>query len=282
MNPKNGFKKKLTKKWKRKIILTITIILLFFFILNRIFFFKKSFLENFAGNLIYPVIFVSSNIKCFANHFFQKRKNYKELEKKYKILKTEKEKLLKQNIKLKASLHYNSLTKDILDFQKRYDLKTAMLSKILVKNFTSQEHYFLINKGSKDGIQKNMLGIYKFQIVGKIVDVFRWYSKMVLITDKNCKVAAFTNKTNAQGIVIGQNIKNQLKMDYVNHLSSMEKDDFVISSGHGLIFPEGFCLGKIKDYKTEGVYHKITVEPLVDFSTLKFCLLINQEKITSF
>ena len=103
-----------------------------------------------------------------------------------------------------------------------------------------------------------------------------------ILTDNNCKVSAFTNTDNAQGIVQGENKKNQCRLSYVSHLSKVQKGDFVFSSGQGLIFPEGFCLGKIKDYTTKDLCHNIELETLIDFESLEFCLLINRKQGISF
>lgn len=68
---------------------------------------------------------------------------------------------------------------------------------------------------------------------------------MVLITDKHSEVAAYTNITNANGIVKGINNPDECELIYVNHLLSVSDEDLVLSSGQGLVFPEGFCLGQV-------------------------------------
>jgi rod shape-determining protein MreC len=271
------------KKYQKLTIFIITS-LLTLFLINRIFFFKKGLLENIASTFIYPVLLITNKIKTPVLCFFEKKKKYSQLLRDYNKLKKENQDLITENIKLHCTLKHYNLSKEIIDFQERYKLENGIPAKIIGKNFSSEEHYFLINKGSRDSITKDMVAVYKFQILGKITTVYPWYSKLKLITDKTCKVAAFTNITEAQGIITGQGKKDSYHMDYVSHLERISLEDFVISSGQGLIFPEGFCLGKVKDFATEGIYHHINVEPLIPFDSqeLKFCLVIDQEKITSF
>jgi cell shape-determining protein MreC len=71
---------------------------------------------------------------------------------------------------------------------------------------------------------------------------------------------------------------------YVSHLASVVTDDLIFSSGQGLVFPEGFCLGKIvkQTLKEKALYYEIEIEPLVDLASLFFCLLTNQSKIDLF
>jgi rod shape-determining protein MreC len=267
---------------RKKFTLIIILTSLFFFVANRIFFYKKGMLENIASNITYPVLWLSSTISQPIKYFFQRKQSYNELQKQYIQLKENYENLQAENIKLNASMHFEEKTYELLDFQKRYNYENKLLAKILSKNITQEEHSFLIDQGSNNGIEKNMVALYKFQIIGKVTQVFRWYSKVLLITDHNCKIAAYTNTTNAGGIVVGKNDINYCNFEYVSHLSKIKPNDLVISSGQGLIFPEGFCLGQITKSKIEGLYHKITIEPLVDIKTLDYCLLTNQEKINSF
>ena len=120
-----------------------------------------------------------------------------------------------------------------------------------------------------------MVGLYKYQVLGKITDVHDYYSKLTLITDESCKVAAYASSTNADGLVVGQNQKNCCKMNYVSHLLDVADDDLVLSSGRGLVFPEGFCIGKIvkHEHSHNSLYHDIDVEPTVNFKSIKYCLL---------
>ena len=127
-----------------------------------------------------------------------------------------------------------------------------------------------------------MVAIYKFQLLGRVCEVFPWYSKISLITDSQSKVSAYINSNNACGIVEGTNFFNKCYLRYISHLAKIKNNDFVFSNGEGLIFPEGFCLGKIVHFKTKDVCHDIEIEPLVDFSSLEMCHLTNQSKMNLF
>lgn len=269
------------KSYKKIFFITLNIILIFF-IASRVFLFKTSFLENFASNLTYPFLQLSNKLTTPFKTLFNNWQNHKEISQKHAQLKEENERLIAENIKLSSSLNFIKKSDELLNFQERYELQNTIFAKIIAKNFSENEHYFLINKGKTSGIKKDMIAIYKFQIIGRVVEVFNWYCKILLITDQSSKISAFTNNTNAPGIVIGQNKTDSYELAYTSHIHKIELNDFVISSGQGLVFPEGFCLGKIKSYKTKDIYHKITLEPLVDFKSIEYCLLTNQEKMNAF
>ena len=266
----------------KKIIIIISSLLLILFLINKIFFFKKTILEDIAANVSYPFLWLGSTIAKPIENVFAHKKNYHKLLSENILLKEENGNLLKENIALQSTIHFDKKSQEILDFKQRYNLDTAIFANVITKNITENEHYFFINRGKIHNIKKDMIAIYKFQIIGKVTDVFRWYSKVLLITDKNCKIAAYTNNTNASGICQGINNINKLKFDFVNHFSNIEKDDFVISSGQGLIFPEGFCAGKVSEYKKNGLYYDISITPLVEIDKIENCLITDQEKINIF
>ncbi len=266
----------------KKIFGIIILVFLVFFISKQFLFFKKSFLDNLAYNSVYPAIWLANKTTQPIKNFWQRRSEYKNLIKKYESQKEKTEQLLSENVKLKACLNHQKATDELSEFQQRYNFDTATFAKILVKNITATEQYFLINRGKNDNIEKDMVAICKHQIIGKVIDVFKNYSKVLLITDSNSKIAAYTNNTKATGIVNGFNDINHCQLCYVNHMSKIENNDLVISSGQGLIYPEGFSLGNIVKHDKKDLYHNVIIKPLVDLKTINFCLLIKQSKIKAF
>lgn len=266
----------------KKVIIFVAVPLLMFFVAQRIFFFRHSFLEKAASYFVHPALYIANTVGGPIKKAAKNRYEYKNLLIRCKKLALERENILQENVQLRALIHYSEKSKELVEFQERYKLKDAILAKILVKNFTSEEHSMIVNRGSRDGIQENMVAIYKFQLLGKVKRVFPTYSKVVFITDTYSKVSAYTNTGDSRGIVHGTNQLNSCHLKYVSHLKTIHNGDFVLSSGQGLIFPEGFCLGKIINVKTNDLCHYVEVEPLIDFSNIEMCYLTNHSKMNLF
>jgi rod shape-determining protein MreC len=264
----------------KKILIFIYIIIFFIFSINRLFFFKNSFVERSFAIIKYPIILSFSNITNFIKSKF----SYSDIENKYINLKNNYEDLLKKYVELNETERFYNKTKEIIEFKSRYELDGAVLSRIISKNFSSHEHSFLINRGKKDSIKEDMVVIYKLQILGKISQVYDFYSKVICITDKRCNISSFTNTTYAQGITAGTNIINKCSLNYVNYISKVIKNDLVFCSGQGKVFPEGFCLGTIKEcfLRNDEVSYNITLETIVDFNNLEFCVVTDCSKINLF
>lgn len=205
------------------------------------------------------------------------------LQNELKVITEKNELLLKENIALKTSFHFMQRIKEIKEFCQRYELHNALLCKILVKNFGPEGQFFLINRGSRDQVTLDMIAAYKFQLLGKVVEVYPTYSKVLLITDPSSKVAAQTNIGAHRGIVFGsRNNYQESFMHYIDPHVTLTPDDLVFSSGQGMIFPEGFCLGSIVGIEKQDMYQVAQIKPIVDLSTIEFCQLTNQEKIEAF
>ena len=149
------------------------------------------------------------------------------------------------------------------------------LTNIIFKQF-SDEHFFLIDLGKHKDIVVNMAVVYKNCLVGKVVEVYPFYSKVLLITDPMCKVASYCSKTGAAGIYQGTRKLDFGSLTHVDHLAKLKVDDQLFSSGEGLIFPRGFCIGEIDTFRDTGVHYEVTVKLLVDLTKLSYCYVLQK------
>ncbi len=143
--------------------------------------------------------------------------------------------------------------------------------------------------GSSQGIKKDMVALYCNAIVGRVTQVYPWYCKVCLVTDADCKIAALCLSSVAlakvgpekgvSGIHEGINDSLYTAMRYISHLESVNVADDVLSSGEGLIFPKGFALGKVVAADKGELFYTITIQPALNFHTLRYCTLIAKENI---
>lgn len=253
------------------------------FISNRIFFYHQGFLERTAAKIVYPFIWVSGTVASTLQSMTAKKVTYAALQEKYQQLCHDHSILLEEVVSLHAQEHLYNQIKELVEFKERYNHQDSILAKILVKNIASNEHYFLVNCGKHQGITQDMVALYQNNLIGRVTEAYDSYSKVLLITDQHCKIAAYTGKTHADGIAHGYNCISRCKLTYVSHLFKIEDNDLVISSGQGLVFPEGFCLGKIVSHilQEKSLYHQIEIEPLVTLESITHCLLAHAPAMQS-
>lgn len=202
-----------------------------------------------------------------------------ELEKKVEDLQKKYDDLCAENIALKGLHQYADETSELRAFNKRYLSNRGCVAQILARHFSPSNQFFLVNAGTVHGIKKDMVAMHGNAIVGKITQVYPWYCKVCLITDADCKVAALIGKKRVAGIHEGINDVAGTNMRYVSHLESVHVGDDVLSSGEGLVFPKGFALGKIIAADKGDLFYTISVQPILNFQTLCYCMLIAKEDI---
>lgn len=235
-----------------------------------------SYVDTLSSAVVYPVLVAQRAIVVPVQQFFRRMESHDALEAQLKILQQQNVDFMAENIKLRASLAYYRTVATIADFSERYSSKQAVVAQVLIRNIGPDKHKCVLDKGSRHGVCKDMVAVYKNCLVGKITDVYPLHCELTLITDASCRVSALCVDTQTPGIHVGTNQAHTTLLQRVSHLASIKEADMVVSSGEGLVFPQGFALGRIKTIEPDGLYIKIEIEPQCDIRTIDYCLLIKK------
>lgn len=264
------------KRKKRGWFLYIVILASLFFLIHRFVISFQVVYRHTYSLAVYPFLLSQQYLISPIKTFFSQKKTQKELEKQLVGLQKKIEDLMAENIALTAiSAHYDQI-KEIIDFKKRYQFTKFMLSKVIFRHLTPLSHFIFINKGSHHGVEVDMVAVYKNCIIGKVIEAYPYFSKIILVTDKSCKVAVYCGKTRANGIHVGKNSIDATYLSHVSHLVDIQTDDFVVSSGDGLIFPKGFALGKVIAAHKGDLYYDVKVRPLFDIRQIDYCYVVKK------
>lgn len=269
----------------KKLLWVVLWIGMILFVIQRVFLWNASGgLERVAARINYPFVRVATMVTDYVHERTQRKLDYDEMRQRYSDVLDKYHNVCAENIQLRALQHHEAMAKELADFAQRFSLEHLILARVVARNFSDHEHYVLLNRGSKHGIIKDMIALYKFQIFGKVTEVFQDFSKLTLITDDKCKVAAYAATSDAVGIVQGSNEINSCSWQYVGHMQEIHDHDLVLSSGQGLVFPEGFCLGRVASHelKERELYHTVVVKPLYDMRTIQCCLLLSRAQLKLF
>lgn len=131
-----------------------------------------------------------------------------------------------------------------------------------------------IDKGISAGVEKGMPVVTVEGVVGQVINVSPSYAKVLLAVDPNSAVDAIIQSNRALGIIKGDGQGYQL--DYVLKEKEVAKDDLVVTSGMGGVFPKGLLIGQVVEVGKDrrGMFHTITVQPAVDFRELEYVTII--------
>ncbi len=242
----------------------------------RLLYVPTNYLQQGVSLILYPFIKLQQVVCQPIVSYVKKKKEMDLIQKQSTVLKEENEQLRSENIALQATLHYYNHAQEVINFKSKYTVQYARFAQIIMKHFSAYEHSYLIDCGSAHGVTVDMIAVYKNCLVGRVTHVYPYYSKVKLITDPECKVAAYCLSSQAHGIHEGVNKKKQSMLQYVSHLHTLKNDDLVISSGEGLVFPQGFGIGTIKSFELQGLHYNVVIKPLLKFADLQYCYVIQK------
>lgn len=133
-----------------------------------------------------------------------------------------------------------------------------------------------IDRGSRDGVARDMAVIAPQGVVGRVLDqVAPRAARVQLIVDRNAGVAAIVERSRAGGVIVGEPQGSGLRLEYVSAAADVRVGDVVVSSGQDGIYPKGFVIGTVVDVERGGGgYTSIQVRPAVDFSSLEEVLVV--------
>lgn len=238
------------------------------FMLHRLFFFTPGVFEQIGSCVAYPFLKVKQIVQYpfyMGAAYFD---NVEHLQKQIQELQLDKDFLQSQLIEQKALQTFHEQSKDVREFAKRYDHKHKLLAQVLLSSVGSSEDIILVGVGAQQGVYKDHVVLYQDMIIGRVIEVYPWYSKVALITDQRCKIAAQC-KRGVTGICCGKN-NGQLELNFVPHFKDIQVGDMMLSTGKGLVYPKGFALGKVSSMTSDNVSHFIQAKPLYDINQIEY------------
>lgn len=191
-------------------------------------------------------------------------------------LELERDQLVSELIALKGSKDFIQGSRELVRYQKRYDPNDYILAQIVERNMDTVEQSVLVDRGSRHGVLQDMIAVYKNVLIGRVIEVYPYWSKIVLTTDPRCKVAVYCARTKTTGIAEGVCDKELFVVNHVSHLDTVHVGDYVISSGSGLIFPKGFGVGVIERCVQDGLLYTLYAKPFIPFDRVEYCYLLQK------
>lgn len=258
------------------IIISIIVLILLVFISN-INVDNLSHIENIFSSVVMPVqngITYLKNKITGNNTFFAEISN----------LQQENEELKKKNSELETSLREleivkseNATMKEYLELSEEYGNYKTKAAYIISKDISNYSNIFIINVGSRDGIENNMTVISEKGLVGHVISVTDKTAKVQTIIDTASTVSA-TLSSSRDNIICKGTIeeKGMLKASYIPTTANLVVGDTIETSGMGGIFPKGIKVGTIKNIKNKkNIVDRIAiVEPAVNFDKVETVLVI--------
>lgn len=266
------------------IILIILILIIFSFTLNgdR----KLNPVESFLKDgLVYTEKVVTYPFNYISNKISEYKK-LKSVNKDNAVLETSIDRVSSiesENIELRRQL--NKLKEELnIDYTLvDYEYLNAT---VVSRNVGFWYNTITIDKGSYNGVEKDMVVINSKGLIGRIIRTSAFTSDIRLITtsDTNNKISVHISNgdNNLYGLINNYNYSdNLLEVEGISNTKDVTIGDYVYTSGLGGIFPSGILIGTVSEISTDSydLAKVIKVVPSADFTDINYVSILKRKSV---
>ena len=269
-----------TKFYLLVVILVCLILLLVTFLVD---------IPNTASNSVlgYTIVPMQKGVSSIGSYFVSRKEmlvQISELQKENENLKTQIDDLNNENIQLKQEKFELVSLRELFELSEQYSDYKKTGARVIAGGTGNWFDSFVINKGSKDGIEKDMNVICGSGLCGRVVDVGPNWARVMSIIDDTSNVSAMVLSTSDNLIVSGD--LESMKENHIRFSDLYDEDDKVavgdkvVTSNISDKFLPGILVGYISSIETDpnNLTKSGYITPVVDFHHLSEVLIITEKK----
>ena len=183
-------------------------------------------------------------------------------------------------------VHFQEAEQALTRLEALLDLKRQVAlpvigARVIAYDPTLWSRSAIINQGKAQGVKEGLPVLAPQGIVGRVVEVYPEYSKVMLIVDRKSSADAMVQRTRVRGMLKGKG-GNRGSLEFVPKSADVQVGDLVLASGLVGLYPKGLVFGKVTaaNKKNPGVFQEIEVTPSVDLSALEEVLVVKVATLT--
>jgi len=264
---RSAFLKKGTKQ--RFSLLSLIFFSIIFLILGSLNFKVINYVKIGIKEIVYRSSFVVSSPENFIKDNYLLVQNHLNLYKENEKNKSELASLISKDLLNKFIILENKRLKKIIN---DYLVKSnTIIAKVLSDKGSPFLKSIIINKGSKHNINLGMVAMDGAYLVGKVVEVNYFSSRILLLSDLNSKIPVIVEPNEVFSILSGTGEAYGV-IQYSKKYEDIKSESIIYTSGAGSLFKAGIPIGRINsNYLSE----EKKVEFFSDFSQLKFVKIVS-------
>jgi rod shape-determining protein MreC len=190
-------------------------------------------------------------------------------------LRTEMAGLRMRNAQLESRAAEADRLASLLGFRDAHAEVQMTAARVIGATPDPSSHMVLIDRGSRDGLRRDMGVITPDGVVGKVFAVYPDSSQVLLLTDKESGVGALLGNSRTQGPVRGTG-EPLLGLEYISNEIRVEPGERILTSGQDRIFPKDLPVGTVAQVQPDrhSPFQKISVKPAARLEGLEEVLVL--------
>ena len=225
-----------------------------------------------------PMQYIIKTPSSFINNLIMERKTIDDLE-------IEISKLKNENLKIKVNLQRIDVLEN--EVTRLRSIKAAAIKKIenikiakvIQRDVIPNKKSLKMNIGLKDNIKMGQTVMGVNGLIGQVVEINSFTSKVLLITDSSSNVPAIIARTGQQVIVKGGSQTDMMEISFLKNEANIQKGDLIVTSGQAKRFIASIKVGRVTDVvNNEGErFSTVTLMPLENINDINEVIVTSDE-----
>jgi rod shape-determining protein MreC len=181
--------------------------------------------------------------------------------------------LVAENGRLRALLNSTALVAD----------DDLVIAEIIGVSPQLDKHHIILNKGSEAGVYEGQPVLDADGLIGQVLEVSLFTSRVILVTDQSHAVPAQLNRNGLRVVAEGIGNYGLLILSHVALTADIQVGDLLVSSGLGGRFPIGYPIAMVSEVERSegGAFLTVKAIPEAKLNRSRHVLLVFDDQSVS-
>ncbi len=240
-------------------------------------------IKNYTTSFASPIGKTFQTYSNKVNNFFWTIENIDEFKNENIRINEENLKMGYEILKLKEMQRENEILRKQMKFSKN-SCSAGVCIKWQMASITGRDpsnfgKYVFIDLGKNNDIQEGQpVVVSGGLLIGKIIEVFTNFSKVMLITDSKSSINSITQISRSNGVVRGS-YATGVKLEMINQSEKLTVGDLIITSGLEDKIPKGLIIGRVLNIEesANNVFKSAEINMFVDINKVEEIFIASME-----
>lgn len=156
---------------------------------------------------------------------------------------------------------------------------SVLIAELIAVASDPLRHVVVVNKGKDAGVYVGQAVIDAHGLVGQVIEVSTYFSRVMLITDSTHAVPVQVNRNGVRTIADGSGMIDELQLNHVAASTDIKVGDLLVTSGMGGTFPSGYPVAVVTEVGEDPgqAFVKVKARPTARLDQSRHLLLIFRE-----